>query len=104
MVPGATLGCPPEFVVAFAFIAGGANVYTFNDLSTLRTVINEGVFCFDLGTFTAEVTSTELVVGGSGRFEGANGLLSLEFSTTFFNPTMTVIAVEGRITGDVDIP
>ncbi len=103
-VPGFLLGCPPEFELAFAFIGGGANVFTFNDLSTLRTVISDGVFCFDLDTNTAEVTNTQFVVGGSGRFEGANGLLSFESHVSTFSPTMTPVFQEGRITGDIQIP
>ena len=103
-VLGFLLGCAPEFEVAFAFLAGRGQVYTFNDLSTLRVVTTgDGVFCFDLNTFGGEGTNPFSVVGGSGRFEGANGLLTVQFLATSFNPTGT-IEVRGRITGDVQIP
>lgn len=76
-------------------------VQTFTDLSTLHMVATYGRICYD--TSSGEITCDEKgnVVGGTGRFEGATGLWTLECEIFALEG---VNAVTGKVKATISIP
>lgn len=99
-----TSGCPKDFIVPFALpMAVYQDTLVFNDLSMLFIAAEDGLFCFDLVT-TAGVANIDInVLGGTGRFAGASGSLSLDFPDVWFF-YFEYAAAAGTMTGTVQVP
>ena len=64
---------------------GGGGVFRFQDGSLLKVAITGGAYCIDLADLTAPVghlTVTYQITGGTGRFKGASGALTLNSTLT----------------------
>ncbi len=55
---------------------GGAGVFRFLDGSLLTAVLNPGA-ALCIGTTKAQFTGTYTITGGTGRFKGATGALTV---------------------------
>jgi hypothetical protein len=55
----------------------GAGVFRFQDGSLLKVLLTQGADCIDLAAQAAHCTMTFKIIGGTGRFKGANGILTL---------------------------
>ena len=64
--------CGPQFLVV-----AGAGVFHFEDGSLLSVEITEGDGCVDLTVPVALLTVKYQITGGTGRFEGASGELTM---------------------------
>jgi len=64
--------CGPHFLVV-----AGAGVFHFEDGSLLSVEITEGDGCVDLTVPVALLTVKYQITGGTGRFEGASGELTM---------------------------
>jgi hypothetical protein len=69
--PSSTCSGPHFLVVA------GAGVFTFQDGSLLSVGITEGNGCINLTAGFAVLTVQYQITGGTGRFEGASGALTM---------------------------
>lgn len=105
------LGFPDEFQPTLSQCGGGpgqsfsANdmVITFADESMIfaKLGIAGGWICFQLdGTVTAVANMT--VIGGTGRYEGATGEFTGEFTSQAVGESGALIAETGTITGSID--
>jgi hypothetical protein len=72
--PSSTCSGPNKF---FFNSLAGAGVFRFQDGSLLMVILTQGSDCIDLNAGHANCTLTFQVAGGSGRFEGATGVLTL---------------------------
>jgi hypothetical protein len=59
----------------YTTVAGGAGVFRFQDGSLLNVTITEGVDCIDLVAQQAHCTRSFKIIGGTGRFKDAKGVL-----------------------------
>src|SRR5262249_28092351 len=55
----------------------GAGVFRFQDGSLLKVSLMQGGDCIDLVALQAHCTFTFLIIGGTGRFKDASGLLTM---------------------------
>ena len=55
----------------------GAGVFRFQDGSLLTARITQGAICVDLAAGVGHLTVTYQITGGTGRFKGASGTLTL---------------------------
>jgi hypothetical protein len=83
------LGQPPSTCSPpnrrYAPVARGGGVFRFQDGSLLKVGIAGGAYCIDLTDLTAPVanlTVTYQITGGTGRFKGASGALTLNSTAT----------------------
>jgi len=60
----------------------GAGVFRFQDGSLLTVRITEGAVCADLTAGVGHLTVTYQITGGTGRFKGASGTLTLTATLT----------------------
>ena len=66
-------------------IVAGAGVFRFQDGSLLTVNVTEGAICVDLTAGVGDLTETYQITGGTGRFKGASGTLTL---TGLLNPVL----------------
>jgi hypothetical protein len=96
--------CPAPTHLFFPTVAGGG-VFRFQDGSLLTVRITEGAFCIDLAAVVAHHTVTYQITGGSGRFEGASGALTLTATLVpvlFNGPNSAVLVTDtGKFEGTV---
>lgn len=79
--PPSTCSLPRRYVP----VARGGGVFRFQYGSLLKVVITGGSYCIDLTDPTAPVgnlTVDYLIAGGTGRFKGASGALTLNSTLT----------------------
>jgi len=55
----------------------GAGVFRFQDGSLLTVKVTQGAICIDLSARMAHLTEIYQITGGTGRFKGASGALTL---------------------------
>ena len=60
----------------FPVVAGGG-VFRFQDGSLLTVLITGGDLCIDFTAVLGHLTETYRITGGTGRFKGASGMLTL---------------------------
>jgi hypothetical protein len=72
--PSSTCSGPTHVYVLFAT---GAGVFRFQDGSLLTVRITQGAICIDFTTLVGNLTTTYQITGGTGRFKGASGALTL---------------------------
>ncbi len=80
-------------------------VATFSDLSLLAAALDNGSICVNL--FTGEITGEiDLVVtGGTGRFAGATGNLTIQdFVIRPVSPFASLAFETGKIVGTIQVP
>ena len=83
----------------------GAGVFRFDDGSLLKVSLTQETDCIDLAAFQAHCVLNFQIIGGTGRFKNATGLLTLTetvvpvLSDAFGNPVF--FATTGEITGTV---
>ena len=58
-------------------VVGGAGVFRFQDGSLLTVAITGGDLCIDFTALAGHLTETYQITGGTGRFKGASGALTL---------------------------
>jgi len=58
-------------------IVTGAGVFRFQDGSLLAVKVTQGAICIDLSARMAHLTEIYQITGGTGRFKGASGALTL---------------------------
>lgn len=84
-------------------ILEGSSVSTFKDLSQLYIFFTSGHVCFRFDG-TSRSTAEGIAVGGTGRFEGATGTLSLEIHGFAVSPPAPgVTSQSGTVTGTISI-
>jgi hypothetical protein len=72
--PSSTCSGPNQ--VNFPRVAGGG-VLRFHDGSLLKVQLTQGADCIDFAAGEAHCTETFKIIGGTGRFKDASGVLSL---------------------------
>ena len=79
-------------------------IATFSDLSLLAAALDNGSFCVNL--FTGEVQGViDLVVtGGTQRFEGATGNLTIDFVIRPVSPSASLALETGEVVGTIQVP
>ena len=96
--------CSGPTMVYFASVSGAA-VFRFEDGSLLKVLLTQAGDCIDFSALEAHCTMTFKIMGGTGRFKNASGILTLTETNVpvladgsnnpvFFAPT-------GEITGMV---
>jgi hypothetical protein len=58
-------------------IVTGAGVFRFQEGSLMTVNVTKGAICVDPTTFLGQLTETYQITGGTGRFNGATGTLTL---------------------------
>jgi len=61
----------------YFLVVAGAGVFRFQDGSLLTVRITEGAGCVNLTAGLADLTVTYQITGGTGRFQGASGNLTM---------------------------
>ena len=83
----------------------GAGVFRFQDGSLLSIGLTEGSLCIDLTTGVAHFIGTYQITGGTGRFKGASGALTLNstVSVVLFSDSNAPVLLtnEGEFAGQV---
>jgi hypothetical protein len=80
--PSSTCSGPTKL---FLPTVAGGGVFRFQDGSLLTVRITQGALCIDLAAGVANLTLTYQISGGTGRFKGASGALTL---TSMVNPVL----------------
>jgi len=75
-MPQPSSTCSGANSLHFSRVAG-AGVFRFQDGSLLKVNLTEGDDCIDLAAQEAHCTMTFQITGGTGRFKGASGTLTL---------------------------
>jgi hypothetical protein len=101
--PSSTCSGPSNLY--FPNVAGGG-VFRFEDGSLLTVGVTAGSsICIDLTAGVAHLTTNYQVTGGTGRFKGASGILTLTATLTpvLFNASNEVVLATdtGKFTGTV---
>jgi hypothetical protein len=94
-------GCTgPNFAVM-----AGAGVFSFQDGSLLIVTVKDGSGCIDLAAGNAALIVNYQITGGTGRFEGASGALTMTATmrAVLRNAAnaATLLALTGEIEGTV---
>ena len=88
----------------FAVVAG-AGVFQFQDGSLLTVTVKDGSGCINPAAGNAALTVNYQITGGTGRFEGASGALTLTATlrAVLFNAAnaATFVTLTGEIEGTV---
>jgi hypothetical protein len=83
----------------------GAGVFRFQDGSLLNIGLTEGALCIDLTAGVAHFIGTYKITGGTGRFKGASGSLTLNstLSAVLFSDANAPVLLTnaGEFTGTV---
>jgi hypothetical protein len=90
-------------------VVAGAGVFRFQDGSLLTVRIAQGDLCIDLTVGVAKLTETYQITGGTGRFKGASGDLTLKGTVipVFFSASNAPVLLtdtgelEGTVSGVV---
>lgn len=88
----------------FRIVAGGG-VFRFKDGSLLTVNLAEGSACIDLAALEGHFTATYRITGGTGRFKGVSGTLTLIYTAlpvvadASENPVF--LAATGELTGTI---
>lgn len=102
--PGTSSSCSASTQLFLTELAG-AGVFRFQDGSLLEVNLTEGGDCIDLITNTAHCTLTFQIIGGTGRFQHASGVLTMTetvstvASDAFQNPVF--FAATGEYAGTI---
>ena len=102
--PSTTCSGPTKFY--FPNVAG-AGLFRFSDGSLLMVNLTDGGDCIDFAANQAQCTLTFKVTGGTGRFQGASGVLTFNETATPIlsdasNPPNPVFFTEnGAFTGTI---
>jgi hypothetical protein len=100
--PSSTCSGPAQL---YFLRVAGAGVFHFQDGSLLKVNLTQGEHCIDLAAGQASCTMTFQITGGTGRFKGASGTLTLTetvlpvLADATNNPVF--FAATGEITGTV---
>jgi hypothetical protein len=100
--PSSTCSGPNQLY--FSEVAGGG-VFRFQDGSLLNVKLTQGSDCIDLAAQQATCTVTFQIVGGTGRFKDASGVLTFTetvvpvLADAFNNPVF--FAATGEFTGTI---
>jgi hypothetical protein len=100
--PSSTCSGPAQL---YSIRVAGAGVFHFQDGSLLKVNLTQGEDCIDLAVGEALCTMTFQITGGTGRFKGASGILTLTetvqpvLADASNNPVF--FAATGEITGTV---
>jgi len=81
----------------------GEGVATYADLSQLYAVLTSGYTCASLAG-PGRTVAEYVVVGGSGRFEGASGTLTGHAEFVALSPAPGTSAISGTIEGTITVP
>ena len=76
--------CSASTQLYFPTVTGGG-VFRFQDGSLMTVTITEGSICVDLVAGVGHLSETYQITGGTGRFKGASGTLTL---TGLVNPVL----------------
>lgn len=102
--PGTSSTCSGSTLLFLPELAG-AGVFRFQDGSLLEVNLTQGGDCIDLTTNTAHCTLTFKIIGGTGRFQHASGVLTMTEAVTVVasdalgNPVF--FAATGEFTGTI---
>ena len=100
--PSSTCSGPTHLF--FQTVAGGG-VFRFQDGSLLTVKVTQGAICIDLSARMAHLTEIYQITGGTGRFKGASGLITLTATlipVVFDSSNGVVVATDtGEFTGTV---
>jgi hypothetical protein len=72
--PSSTCSGPAKLYLSSSL---GAGVFRFQDGSLLKVNLMHGEDCIDLAALEAQCTMTFQITGGTGRFKGASGTVTL---------------------------
>jgi hypothetical protein len=75
-VPEPSSTCSGSSKLYFLSVAGAA-VFRFQDGSLLKVTLTQGGDCIDFVLLEAHCTMTFQIIGGTGRFKNASGILTL---------------------------
>ena len=83
-------------------VLAGAGVFRFSDGSLLTVRVNSGGLCIDLVNGVAHISESVQVTGGTGRFQGASGTLSMTgtVAPVFFVKDSNFQALMLMVTGE----
>lgn len=79
--PQPTSSCSGPTQVNFPVVAGGG-VFRFQDGSLLTVTVPQGALCVDFMAAVGRLTESYQITGGTGRFKGASGTLTLTGTVT----------------------
>jgi hypothetical protein len=105
--PESSSTCSDPGNIYFSTVAGGG-VFRFQDGSLLTVAVTAGSsICIDLTAGMAHLTTRYLITGGTRRFKGASGILTLTatLSPVLFNASNSVVLAtetaefEGTVVG-----
>jgi hypothetical protein len=90
----------------FFLVVTGAGVFRFGDGSLLIVRIEEGSGCIDLAAGNSQLTVLYEITGGTGRFNGASGDLTMKatFTPVFRNPSTNaplLLTLTGEFEGTI---
>src|SRR5262249_2529101 len=74
--PQPATSCSGPTQVNIPVVAGGG-VFRFQDGSLLTVTVPQGALCIDFAAMVAHLNETYQITGGTGRFKGASGTLTL---------------------------
>ena len=99
-------GLATERCAGFDFEASlleGESVATSADLSQAYAVLTSGFNCVSVDG-TGKTVSEYMIVGGSGRFEGASGTLFVETEFVSLSPAPGTVATRSTVEGELTVP
>jgi hypothetical protein len=102
--PQPTSTCSGANQIHFSRMSG-AGVFRFEDGSLLKINVTQGDDCIDLAAQEGHCTVTFQIIGGTGRFKNASGVLTFSetnvpvLADAFSNPVF--FALTGEFTGTV---
>lgn len=86
-------------------VVAGAGVFRFQDGSLLTVTVQQGALCIDFVAAVAQLAESYQITGGTGRFQGASGTLTLKGTVTpvlASGPnTVVFLANSGRFEGTI---
>ncbi len=91
----------------FRVVAGAGGVFRFQNGSLLTATITGGALCVDLDHLVGHLTETYQITGGTGRFTGAKGSITLQatLGAVVFDasnpPSPVLLTLTGQLQGTV---
>jgi hypothetical protein len=86
-----------------ASLLEGEAVATSADLSQAYAVLTSGFNCYSFAG-TGKTVAEYVVVGGSGRFEGASGSLLIKTEFVALRPSPGTAAIRSTVEGELTVP